>query len=194
MENQNINIDEMRNQIAILKQKLECQEIVNDHLLRETMRARVGDIDKTKRLEYVCCVICLGMFPLYAYMGIISAAFAIATTLMILLCLFCTMYIHQPVDRIDLMTEDLVTVARVMSRFKSHYDFWLHYVTPALIIPWLAWACYEFALKFAPEGINPLFCCLPLVIGAAIGGFIGYTYHRKAVNAAKSIIDQIEDV
>jgi uncharacterized membrane protein YfcA len=48
--------------------------------------------------------------------------------------------------------------------------------------------------KFAPEGSNPWLMFLPVIIGAAIGAMIGYRYHCKAVNAAQSILDQIEEV
>lgn len=193
MENQEINLDEMRNQIAILRKKLDRQEIVSDRLLRDTMRTKVSDINKTKRFEYECCAICIIAYPLTAYFGLLEWPFVIASCVMILFCLISTIYMHRPVDRVNLMTEDLTTVARIMDRFKRQYDFWLRYITPSLIIPWLAWACYEYAWKNAPEGINPLWFCLPLIAGVAIGGYIGYTYHRKASNAAKRIREQITE-
>jgi len=34
---------------------------------------------------------------------------------------------------------------------------------------------------------------LPILIGAAIGGLIGYHWHCKAVDAADNIIRQIEE-
>jgi hypothetical protein len=41
--------------------------------------------------------------------------------------------------------------------------------------------------------VNPLWLTLPILFGAAIGGLIGYYFHCKAVNAAKSILEQIEE-
>ena len=38
------NFEELRNQFAILKEQLNKQEIVNDRLLRETMKAKKKDI------------------------------------------------------------------------------------------------------------------------------------------------------
>jgi len=58
--------------------------------------------------------------------------------------------------------------------------------------PWLAWACYEYAWQHSPEGANPWLMSIPLIIGAVVGGLIGYYYHRKAVNAAQDILDEIE--
>lgn len=194
METNDFNFEEMRSQIAILKNKLNNQDIVTNKLLREIMHSKKSDIDKTKRLQIICAFLSFIIFPFETYLGVLSMEFSTATCLMIFFCLACTFYIHRPVDRVNLMTENLATVAEIMERFKHHYDMWIRYVTPTLIIPWLALACYEFGWKNAPDGINPWLLCVPLFIGAAIGLFIGITYHNKAVNAAKSIMDQIREV
>ncbi len=188
-----MNFEEMRNQIALLKQKLDHQEIVNDHLLRETMRARVTAINKTKIFSFVCAAFCILLYPLLSMSGALGNAFVIATCVMMLFCSFATYYIHRPVDRMNLMTEDLATVAKVMAKFRRQYNQWLYYVTPSLFIPWLAWVVYEFAWKNAPDGMNHWLMALPLLVGAVIGLLIGYYMHRNTVNAAQKIIDQIEE-
>ena len=186
-----MNFEEMRNQFAILKDQLNKQEIVSDHLLRTTMKRRNRDISSTKRMIYGCAVFCLFFYPLNCLTHAWSTAFTIFTCLMILFCAAATWYIHKPVEKLDFMRDDFATVANVMAKFKKQYDNWLHYVTPALIIPLLIWACYEFAWKNAPEGINPILPCVLLIVGATVGGLIGYHYHRKAVNAAQDILDEI---
>lgn len=187
------DFEELRNQFAILKDQLNKQEIVNDHLLRETMKNKNRDIDSTKRMMYVCAGICLVAFQLNYYIHTWSLPFTIATLLMVLCCTIATYYIHKPVDKLNFMRDDFATVARVMAKFKKQYNDWLHYVTPVIVIPWIAWACYDLAWSKALEGINPIWMCLPVFIGAAIGGIVGYAYHRKAVNAAQDIMAQIEE-
>ncbi len=188
-----MNLDEMREQFTMLKHKLDQQDIVNEALLRETMRGRIGAINQTKYKSYICAAFSLALYPLLLYWGVFSNAFVIATCIMMLFCAYGTYYVHKPVDRMNLMTEDLATVAKVMAKFRKQYNQWLYYVTPALLIPWLSWAVYEYAWKNAPEGMNHWLMALPLLIGAAIGGLIGYIWHCKAVNAADNIIRQIEE-
>lgn len=188
-----MNLDEMREQFTMLKHKLDQQDIVNEALLRETMRGRIGAINQTKYKSYICAAFSLALYPLLLYWGVFSNAFVIATCIMMLFCAYGTYYVHKPVDRMNLMTEDLATVAKVMARFRKQYNQWLYYVTPALLVPWLSWAVYEYAWKNAPEGMNHWLMALPLLIGAAIGGLIGYIWHCKAVNAADNIIRQIEE-
>ncbi len=189
---EDMNFGELQNQFTILKQQLNKQEIVSDRLLRETMKLRTKDINRTKRTTYVAAVFCLLIYPFLYFTQAFSLAFTIVTCLMMVFCILATYYIHRPVDNLNLMGDDFTTVARVMAKFKKQYDNWLLYVAPTLMVPWLTWACYEFAWKHAPEGVNPWLMTIPLMIGAAIGGLIGYYYHRKAVNAAQEILEEIE--
>ena len=194
MDMEEMNFEEMRNQFAILKQQLNKQEIVSERLLRDTMKTKSNAISYTKRTTYGAAVFCLVIYPILYLTHMWSLAFTIVTCLMMLFCIAGTYYIHQPVEKLDFMKSDFATVARVMAKFRKQYDNWLHYITPALIIPWIIWACYEFSWKHAPEGSNPWIMSIALIIGAAIGGAIGYYYHRKAVNAAQDIINEIEDI
>ncbi|MCR5513538.1 MAG: hypothetical protein K6F43_08260 [Prevotella sp.] len=186
-----MNFEELRSQFAILKDQLKKQEIVSDHLLRMTMKSKRGNINNTKRSCYVAVVLALLLTPLNYYINAWGLAFSIVTCLMLLFCAAATYYMHKPVDDLNFLTDDFATVARVMARFKKQYNQWLYYVTP-VIIPWVGWACYDYGWKHAPEGVNPLWMCVPLLIGAVIGGAIGLYYHFKAVNAAQDILDQIE--
>ena len=188
-----LNFDEMRDQITLLKQKLDRQEIVNDSLLREAMRGKMGAINWTKYKSYISVALCIIFYPVMSWAGVFSNAFVFATCAMMLFCAYGTYYVHRPVDRMDLMTDDLATVAKVMAKFRKQYNQWLFYVTPALLIPWLSWALYEYAWKNAPDGVSHWMLALPILIGAAIGGLIGYHWHCKAVDAADNIIRQIEE-
>ena len=192
---ENINLDEMRAQFAILQDKLQKQEIVSDRLLRETMKAKTTPINFNKRIVYICTGICIALLILLSGDSepIFSIPFIIFTCLAVLFSAVATYYIHKPVDKLDFMHQDLATVARIMAKFKQQYDNWLRYVTPTFLAIWFPWACIEYAPRFCPAGENPLPYCLPLLIGGLIGLFIGLKSHFRAVNAAKDILNQIED-
>ena len=164
-----MNFEEMRNQYAILKQQLKNQEIINDRLLRETMKAKKRDINSTKIVEYIGVAICVLLYPLLYFTGMFSLAFLIATVLMVLFCAVATWYIHRPVDQINFMRDDLSTVAHIMARFKKQYNQWTWCFSTILIIPWIVWACYDFAWKGVPEGTNHWKMLIPLIIAAVVG-------------------------
>lgn len=184
---------EMRQQLNLLREKLNDQEIINHQLLRESMRNKTSDIKQTERLSYIATLVCLLAFPIVARMGIISYLFAIVTCLMVLVCAISTVVIHRPVNRTDLMTADLATVASILHKFKRQYEIWLRYITPALIIPWTVWLCFDIVSHNNLLHINPIGLIIPMLIGLAIGGFIGYRYDRRAVSAADNILDQLKN-
>lgn len=186
-------LEEMRNQFAILKEQLNKQEIVNDQLLRKAMKSKNKEISRTKRVVFVSALSCLIIFPMTYMTHMWSLGFAIATIAMVAFAAAATHYIHKPVEELNFMKDDFATVARVMAKFKKQYDNWLRYVAPTLIIPWVIWACYEFAWKNAPAGTNPWLMSLPLIVGVLVGGLIGVIFHFKAVNAAQDILDEIEE-
>lgn len=191
-----INIEELRNQIATLKQKLESQEIVSDRMLRMTMQTTINNvINRVEIKTIVCGMFAMLAFPILHFYAGLGMGFCTFTSLMMLFCIVATLYIHQPIRKTDLMSADLATVAREMARFKKHYNDWLHYVTPSLLIPWFLWACYEYCAVIHIDLFSRmgLFTCLPLITGVTIGGIVGYRMHRKAVNSADSIIRQIEE-
>ena len=194
---EDMNFEELRTQYATLKEQLNKQEIVSDRLIRETMKTKKRDINATKRMVYVCAIVALFLYPLNSIGHAWSIPFTIVTSLMVIFCAVATWYIHKPVDNLNFMRDDFSTVARVMAKFRKQYNDWLHYVAPVILIPWIIWACYDFAWRNAPDGTNPKLLAalaLPLIIGAAIGFLIGYYYHRKAVNAARDIISEIEQI
>lgn len=189
-----MSFEEMRNQYAILKEQLEKQEIVNDRLLRETIKAKSQHhINQSKTRVWVAAVLCLILFPLSYMTQVWSLPFALVSGLIVIICVVCTSLIHRPVDQLDFMNDDFTTVARVMAKFKRQYDNWLHFVFPVIILPWLVWACYENGWKRNPGGANPWMMSIPIIVGVAIGALIGYHFHRKAVNAAQDILDEIEE-
>lgn len=186
-----MNLEEMRNQFAILKEQLDKQEIVNDRLIRETMKAKIKDISDTKKFGYLAIAICLLGYPLFYRTHMTSLAFVIATCLILITFALLAYYSYRPVDRLNFMEDDLATVARVMAKFKKQSYKRELYSFP-IMIPWIVWFCYEVGWKHGLSGINPWILSSAIVIGGIIGGIIGYSFYRKAMNAAQEIIDEIE--
>lgn len=167
-------------------------EIISDRLIRETMKIKNKDISEAKQTSYLCAAISFSFFPLNSLVHAWSNGFTIVTTVLCLLSAIGVYYVHKPVEELNFMRDDFSKVARVMARFKKHYNNSLYYLTPAIGIPYFAWACYEFAWSRSPEGKSPWFYAGLLLIGGIIGGIITYHYHSKAVNAAQDIMDEIE--
>ena len=58
-----LNLDEMRSQIAILKEKVDKQAIVNDDIMHKVINTRTGDIKRKMRVAVICGLITIAISP-----------------------------------------------------------------------------------------------------------------------------------
>ena len=147
MMNENFDLENMREQMNTLKKKLNEQEIVNDRIIRKSMRNTANNI---KRRYYAIMALTLLMIP-YTYVVFIlnqglSMAYWIGTSILMLLCAGATYYNSLNVSSSNMMSNNLVEVGQKMARAKKFDANWLFFGIPAVIV-WLAWLTWEFYQK-----------------------------------------------
>ena len=185
-------LEDMRQQMAALKRKLERQEVVNDQLIRQMMRRNVSSLN---RRTWVLTTIALLMIP-YGYWAFVtlngfSIAFWIGTCVLMLTSAGANLYIGKAVLNSQLLRNDLIDVRLKMARAKKLNAQWLLYGIPAIVL-WFACFCYEAYKKGGAEEMNALL--FSGGIGAVVGLVIGLRIHFKTQRQYQAIIDQIEDI
>jgi len=189
--NENFELENMREQMNTLKKKLDQQEIVNDRIIRKSMRNTANNI---KRRYYAIIALTLLMIP-YTYMVFIlnqglSMAFWIATSILMLLCAGATYYNSLNVSNSNMMSNNLVEVGQNMARAKKFDANWLFFGIPAAIawLVWLSWELYQLDSEAARYMIYGTIC------GAVLGTILGFKMHFNTQHQYQEIIDQIEDL
>ena len=192
MNNNDFELENMRQQMDTLKKKLDQQEIVNDRFIRQSMKKTAGDINRT----YIWLIILGVVMVPYGYWAFVvlshfSIAFWIATSILMLVCAGATYYNKRNLSDANLMTNNLVDVRRRMARAKKFDADWLFFGIPAIIV-WLGWFFYEVYNQNHELISNPLFWggC----VGGVIGAIIGFSIHFKTQRQYQEIIDEIEDI
>lgn len=189
--NNDFELENMRQQMEMLKKKLEQQEIVNDRIMRKSMKRNVSNIN---RRNLSICILALFMIP-YCYWAFIvlahfSLAFWIATALFNLACIVYTYYNTKDLIKPDLMEEELLEVRRKVARAKKLDSQWLLIGIPFVVL-WIGWFAYE---AYKVNGMDGLMGFgLAALIGGTIGGILGFRIHYKTQRQYQEIIDQIED-
>lgn len=184
---------EMRNQINLLKDKLNQQEIVNNRLIKASMRDKQQEINRKGIKMSAVAVFAIPLWIGIHYTSGISWALAIATCAMMIFCIAATWYCHRPINKAGLFSGDVKTVASAFAEVKHMYHIWITRFTPTLILPWLAWVCYEYQ-EVLPVPADQKWIPYAIVLGGALFGFlIGYNMHRKVVNTCQEVIDQLEE-
>ena len=186
-----LELDSMRQQMETLKKKLEKQEIVNDRIIRQSMKKTASSI--STRYYFIMALGILMVpymyFVFYEHFGL-SLAFSIASGVFMLVCTGATYYNSLNLSNSNMMRGNLLEVRRKMARAKKFDANWLFFGIPAVIV-WLAWLGYEFYQK---DGDTALAMIIGAVIGGTIGAIIGFSIHFKTQRQYQEIIDQIEDL
>ena len=186
-------VDELRQQLALFKQRLDQQEIVNDRLLRHSMNARLSIFT---RISVIMDAIGLLVMPI-----ILIALHAIGVPwyigafilLMVVVELVYNIIAHRRLQRLFTDGNDLLTVRRGLLRFKKTERLWALIAVP-LIIVWLLafyWQQGIFSGELTGAAASGL-------VTSAIGAFFGllfcfgfYAWEMHRVNLSIREIDEL---
>ena len=186
-----MELEAMRQQLNTLKKKLDKQQIVDDHIIRQSMRKTANSI---KTRYNVIMALTLLMIP-YTYVVFIvsmnfSLAFWIGTAVLMLVCCGATYYNSLNVNIPNAMGRNLIEVSNRMARAKKFDANWLFFGIPAVIV-WLAWLVWELYQLDADTARYSLY---GVVCGAILGSIVGIKIHTRTLKQYQDIIDQIEDL
>ena len=195
MENRELSreIDEMRLQIAMLKEKLESQKIVSQQQLRNSMSTKMSKIEKrmltTIILGINALVYCIWYFTTRMQL---SVAFTIATILLMVVCLAITIYKHHAFRRIDLSRGNVLDVVERLTKIRKHYNEWWKTAVPILLV-WYGWWMYELLTIYTHESYI-ISISVGSCVGVVVGLIAGYKINNKIVNEADEIVEQIHEL
>ena len=192
MNNEIFELENMRQQMATLKKKLEKQEIVNDRIIRQSLKHSTSNIN---RRYIITCIVCLAMIP-YGYWAFVklngsSIGVWVTMSILMLISFVYTVYTGRHLHNSKLYDRNLVDARKKVAQAKRLDYEWLKFGIPAAIL-WLGYFLYDQYLQMA--GDNFLFFMITMIVCGTIGGLIGYKIHCRNQNNYQEIIDQIEDI
>ena len=184
-------LDEMRQQMAILKDKLEKQTIVDDRIIRRAISNGASTINKR---YLVISIIALAMIP-YGYWAFVmlnglSVALWIACSVMMLMVVaFC--YFNGRALRDPMLAEgNLHDTMHKVAAAKKRDAKW-QWIGIPMATAWAVWVGWEMAQKLGADDFKffmPFF-----IICTVTGVLVGLAVHFKTQRHYRNIIEQIED-
>lgn len=196
MENNTLlhELEQMRTQIGMLKQKLDQQTIVNNRHIRNSMKSKISDLNRTVRGTIIAGVFAVVFCPMFLHIQGCSLVFVIATALMIAICLGLTIVQKINLGKMaDLSQGNLVETAERLSKIRIHYKEWYKIAIPMILI-WAGWLVYEAVQVLGVESPTAIGFYSGTGVGLIIGGIIGARINRKVVRQANEILSQIEEL
>ena len=183
-------LDEMRQQMAILKDKLEKQTIVDDRVIRRAIKHGVSTINKR---YLVLGIIALVMIP-YGYWAFVmlnglSVGLWLAMCALMLIVVGFMYYNSRDLRDNNLMGGNLLEVKRKVALAKKRDGNWPWFGIP-VALAWASWAVYEMAQQTGgSEYLVP--CC---IVGILIGALVGLKVHFKTQRHYRDVLEQLEDL
>jgi sterol desaturase/sphingolipid hydroxylase (fatty acid hydroxylase superfamily) len=191
-------MEQMRSQLNLLKQKLDKQEIVNDRLMRQSMRQKMSWINKYRWLALLAIpVVALCFLPMTFQLGLSWWLYGF-TVLFVAVDAVLDWHVNRTSDR-DFMRGNLMETAQRLTRMKQIRNQQLLFGMIVLVV-WMGWLVYEvyMAGHSAPAGSDLLsvsWCYLGgIFVGGVIGLILGLKIFFKMQRTNDEIIDQIEEM
>ena len=197
-DNNMTELEQMREQMAAFKSRLDKQQIINEQLVRTSMGSKLSWINKFVWGEII-------VVPIFL---IIMAVFHAGNGLSWWLYGFLALgliadatgdYIINRIPKSQLLSGDLVETSKRLAEMKKQRTSWFIAGIIFMVI-WLVWFCIEIAMRLDCG------CTLPhhgtvvaimigaIVVGALIGGVIAWLILRKMQRTNNQLIEQIEQI
>lgn len=184
-------LEEMRSQIAILKNKLSKESIVNDKLFNTVIKTNKGLINKFNIVEYAgCAFVIVWSLTFLPHFGM-SRLFIIGTIVLILACAAATAMINWKVRTTDFTTENMLEAAKEFKKLKNRYKYWIIIGFP-LAAAWAAWFFSEIWNRLPDKKM-----AMGMIAGGCVGGVVGaiidLSMNRRVMKACDEVIYEIEN-
>ncbi len=188
-------LEEMKQQICLLKGKLEKQTIINDHIIRQAMQQKVSGMHKDTIIMIVVAIIgipyCFFFFMLVGF----SYWLAAGTVLFLLACLVKLNQNKKKLSRIrTLLNENLVECGKSVLLLKKEILQSFKIMMPILAV-WVIWFFAEIFFVL-PQDNNDFIISITCgsFVGLLIGLGLGISKHKKDMKTIKDILLQIKDL
>lgn len=199
--NDNLNdfteLDDLRQQIAALKNKVDQQGRLNEALVKKTIQGKMRSLHHN--LFWYCLIV--GLFVPFMVWDFIESGMSwafIIFTIVMFAGSFVAEYLINKM-KISNMGDDLMETARKLMQMKQNRkkQLIIGLCTAAIWLPWYSYEIYTTeASKLGPESMAIFFLIIliSIVAGGVLGMAIGLSFYRKLQRTNDEMIEQINEL
>ena len=182
----------LKQQFALLNEKLEQQKIISREAVLENINERIAYIDRKRRIRQWFMIVGypilpipmmrfwdmpVGIYVLYYAMGIAA--------------LIATRQMFRRLDVPSLASASLIDAGKRVMRYERDVRRWRYFALP-VALAFLIWVGY--ALSPAESNSTPIYAQIGMIVGAIIGGIFGIMEERKFARKLNEILQQIRNL
>ena len=183
----------MRQQMALLKDKLNRQQIVNEQLVRDAVKGKISDLTSMRRRKRIWLIGCIFFVPVMIVKAVgLPVWFAAVTALFFAFSLFYHEYYMEGIDDRDLTSRGLLQVSQKATRLKRQTRRWLWIGIPLLLV-WMYGFMY-LVNNYTWFLIEENEMVMGLLLGIIFGSFLGFMMYRRQQRMVDDLQDAINDL
>ena len=192
-DNQLDQIEQMRQEIAVLREKLDRQTIISEeHVLRSMkntvsrFRKRTIVLSVITLAGMVYCFVCL-----HKWLGF-SLALSLSTVLFLMSAVILNVWMVFRLNPSDMMGDNLASASREIIRIKKTGKMWKKIAFPVVVV-WYVWVVVE-ALNSGLGTYMESGFVAGCSVGLLGGLIIGLIYDRRQIAEMDGLLKQIDDL
>ena len=200
METQNNNntlheneVDNLRQQLAQFKQRLNQQEIISDSLMRHSMNARISIFTKSSVIFDAIGLLAMPFILLAFYKVGISWYLGLVILLAVIVEFIYNIICHRKLQRLFTSGNDLLTVRRGLLKFKRAERVQMLIAVP-LILLWMFvfyWQTGIFTNELTAASTKGL---VASAVGIFFGLIIGFGFYFCEMHRVNQSVREIDDL
>ena len=184
---------EMKEQLSLLIKKLDKETIVNERMIRRSMKEKA---DRLKRRLIVEILVSLIMIPFFICvlpnLSKVSMPFCIFSAGFFALGVLYDFYMYLRFRPQKFIEGNMIEVRRDTLNFKKQTLRWTYCIGIPFLVVYIAWFVYEKMQYYQGEILKIVL--VSALIGFLIGGAIGINIFVKTLRATDEILMQIEEL
>ena len=189
METTDNTLNEMQQQMQLLKDKLSKQTIVNEQMMRNAFGRGIKDLRSNYSVKTIAAIAGMLGCPSFYNLGC-SLYFVIFGELMMLIALVATIYANRLIPRMD---DDLLTAAGNLTRFRKINAEWIKYGIPTMVV-WLGWLIVELFSGEEFTAGQAYAMIGGIAVGLTVGMCIGLRIRREIMRGVDELMAQIKEM
>ena len=186
---------EMKEQMALLKQKLDKEKIVNKELVRRVMKTKANSLRTKAILESLLAFL---IIPIFTWIMYAQFNFSIALCSFFGIVVICAQvysyYIHHKFRPEHFINNSVLEVKKETLQLKKHYANWLKYISIPFDVTFLTWFIYEAIQLSQANNIRTTIFSISVVVIFISMFILAMGQYNKIQRTADEIISQIEEL
>ena len=184
---------EMKEQLSLLIKKLDKETIVNERMIRRSMKEKADRLNRRLIVEILVSLIMIPFFIcVLPNLSKVSMPFCIFSAGFFALGVLYDFYMYLRFRPQKFIEGNMIEVRRDTLNFKKQTLRWTYCIGIPFLVVYIAWFVYEKMQYYQGEILKIVL--VSALIGFLIGGAIGINIFVKTLRATDEILMQIEEL